>query len=103
MAGRAERESWNVSSVPEVEWRQAFAWDCPACGVLNHGELVTVDLQPDAFPEHMRDEIDAMRSEGMHASLEVMMMPVRVVCSSCKSRYRPKEEMPPQSEDAPRG
>jgi hypothetical protein len=77
----------------DVQWTQGFRWDCPACGRRNFGDLVEVDLQADAFPESMREDVDAMRAEGMDAALTGLMMPVRVRCDDCGSRYRPKPEV----------
>lgn len=79
-------------SLPEVVCRSAFSWECPSCEHRNYGDLVAVDLQPDAFPDHLKDQVEAMRAEGMDAELEGFMMPNVVRCSDCGNRFAVRED-----------
>ncbi len=77
----------DLLTMQTVNWVSGFSWICPHCSNENFGRLVEVDLQADAFPEHLRSDVEVMREEGMDACLVGLMMPLRVTCK-CGARFK---------------
>lgn len=78
-------------SKEKVELHQAFFWICPECGNDNYDRSINMEGKlPEALEGAIRERLGIPEWEEFSVdkieNINVMMLPVVVICKSCKSK-----------------